>query len=267
MPVPRANLVRLVCRLGVYRRLRDDIASPRSNVEVNSGCRCYTEKAPNAWQRRGTQKTRNTYNQPDRPNQQTAQTKHQAPPKGQPGRRITPNNTAAVHAAAQQQPTISTNTRRSRVSCGRPGWRSGMPQRALRTSYGAWQRRAAPGACPRAEDRWPGEGGGGRNPSALRTQGPERAAIAGPGARKAPVPTHDLFTNLCSVHMHLAMTHTILVVLCQAWCPWWQARACNCKCVSGAPHHEMHPPLTYAFKVAPGTTVQNLGSVVHVWGR
>ena len=25
---------------------------------------CYTEKAPNAWQRRGTQKTRNTYNQP-----------------------------------------------------------------------------------------------------------------------------------------------------------------------------------------------------------
>ena len=26
---------------------------------------CYTEKAPNAWQRRGTQKTRNTYNQPN----------------------------------------------------------------------------------------------------------------------------------------------------------------------------------------------------------
>ena len=36
---------------------------------------CYTEKAPNAWQRRGTQKTRNTYNQPNRPNQQTSQTK------------------------------------------------------------------------------------------------------------------------------------------------------------------------------------------------
>ena len=30
-------------------------------------CVCYTEKAPNAWQRRGTQKTRNTYNQPNRP--------------------------------------------------------------------------------------------------------------------------------------------------------------------------------------------------------
>ena len=50
---------------------------------------CYTEKAPNAWQRRGTKKTRNTYNQPNRPNRQTSQTKYQALPKGQPGRRIT----------------------------------------------------------------------------------------------------------------------------------------------------------------------------------
>ena len=79
--------------------------------QVLSSSSCHTEKAPNAWQRRGTQKTRNTYNQPNRPNQQTTQTKHQAPPKGQPGRHITPNNTAAVHASAQQQPTISTNTR------------------------------------------------------------------------------------------------------------------------------------------------------------
>ena len=71
---------------------------------------CYTEKAANAWQRRGTQKTRNTYNQPNRPNRQTSQTKHQALPKGQPGRRITTINTAAVHASAQQ-PTISTHTR------------------------------------------------------------------------------------------------------------------------------------------------------------
>ena len=31
--------------------------------------------------------------------------------QGQPGRRITPINTAAVHASAQQQPTISTQTR------------------------------------------------------------------------------------------------------------------------------------------------------------
>ena len=33
---------------------------------------CYTEKAPHAWQRRGTpKKTRNTYNQPNWPNRQT----------------------------------------------------------------------------------------------------------------------------------------------------------------------------------------------------
>ena len=73
--------------------------------------RCYTEKAPNASHRQGTQKTRNTYNQPNRPNRQTIQTKHQALPKGQPGRRITPINKAAVHGSAQQQPTISTHTR------------------------------------------------------------------------------------------------------------------------------------------------------------
>ena len=59
----------------------------------------------------GTQKTRNTYNQPNRPNRKTSQTKHQAQPKGQPGRRITQINTATVHASAQQRPTISTHTR------------------------------------------------------------------------------------------------------------------------------------------------------------
>ena len=36
--------------------------------------------------------------------QSASQTKHQALPKGQPGRRITPINTAAVDASAQQQP-------------------------------------------------------------------------------------------------------------------------------------------------------------------
>ena len=80
-----------------------------AHTEVTTRPRCYTEKAPNAWQRRGTQKTRNTYNQPNRPTRQTSQTKHQALPKGQPGRRITPINTAAVHASAQ--PTLSTHTR------------------------------------------------------------------------------------------------------------------------------------------------------------
>ena len=56
---------------------------------------CYTEEAPNAWHRRGTQRTAITYNQPNRPDQHTSQTKHQALSKGQPGRRITPINTAA----------------------------------------------------------------------------------------------------------------------------------------------------------------------------
>ena len=60
--------------------------------------------------RRGTQKTGNSYNQPNRTNRHTSQTKHQSLPKRQPGRRITPINTAVVHASAQQ-PTIITHTR------------------------------------------------------------------------------------------------------------------------------------------------------------
>ena len=72
---------------------------------------CYTEKAPNAWHRQGTQKTGNSYNQPNRPNRHPSQTKHQALRKGQPGRRIALINTAAVHGSAQQQPTIITHTR------------------------------------------------------------------------------------------------------------------------------------------------------------
>ena len=68
------------------------------------------DKALKAWRRRGTQKTGHTYNQPNRPDQHTSQTEHQALSKGQPGRRITPSTTAAVHASAQQQPTIVTHT-------------------------------------------------------------------------------------------------------------------------------------------------------------
>ena len=56
---------------------------------------CYTEKAPNAWHRRGTKKTGNTYNQRNRPNRHASQTKHQALPKGQPGRRVTPVTSCA----------------------------------------------------------------------------------------------------------------------------------------------------------------------------
>ena len=47
---------------------------------------CYTEKAPNAWHRRGTQKTGNTYNQPNRASTDTPHrpsTKHYR--KGSPG--------------------------------------------------------------------------------------------------------------------------------------------------------------------------------------
>ena len=43
-------------------------------------------------------------------NRKTSQTKHQALSKGRPGIRITPINTAAVHASAQQQPAIITRT-------------------------------------------------------------------------------------------------------------------------------------------------------------
>ena len=80
-----------------------------------------------------------TYNQPHRPNRQTPQTKHKTLPKGQPGRRIAPINTPAVHASAQQQPTISTHTRQ--------GHHEIFSQRSLLRSPGAiqasWLRRRA----------------------------------------------------------------------------------------------------------------------------
>ena len=95
---------------------RGSCALTKSTATLPDGCtptdflRCYTEKAPNSWHRRGTQKTGNTYNQPKRPGRHTSQTKHQALSKGQEGRRITPSNTAAVHASAHRQPTIITHT-------------------------------------------------------------------------------------------------------------------------------------------------------------
>ena len=67
-------------------------------------------------------------------NRHTSQTKHQAQLKGQAGRRITPINTAAMHASAQQ-PTISTHTRQghhqlfsadaARLYCSWPSQRAG----------------------------------------------------------------------------------------------------------------------------------------------
>ena len=57
---------------------------------------------------------RNTKDRKHLQSTQSAKPTHltdQALPKRQPGRRITPINTAAVHASAQQQPTIITHTR------------------------------------------------------------------------------------------------------------------------------------------------------------
>ena len=55
---------------GFFTRRRSKLQRPCTVTTTTMGTTtcCYTEKAPNAWQRRGTQKTRNTYNQPNRPN-------------------------------------------------------------------------------------------------------------------------------------------------------------------------------------------------------
>ena len=73
-----------------------DSLAPESPVNGNASGRrycgavhasmCYTEKAPNAWHRRGTQNTGNTYNQRKRPSTDTPHrpsTKHYR--KGSPG--------------------------------------------------------------------------------------------------------------------------------------------------------------------------------------
>ena len=49
-------------RRSVIDRLDSDGVLSRSSLGLLA-CVCYTEKAPNAWERRGAQKTRNTYNQ------------------------------------------------------------------------------------------------------------------------------------------------------------------------------------------------------------
>ena len=49
--------------------------------------------------RRGTQRARITYNQPNRPNRQTSQTKHQSLPKGQPSPCNTPLQACDDHSS------------------------------------------------------------------------------------------------------------------------------------------------------------------------
>ena len=108
---------------------------------------CCTEEAPNAWHCLGTQKTGSTYNQPNRRNRHTSQTKHQALPKGQPGRRITPINTAAVHASTQQQPNISTHTRQGHhqiFSATQPAAKPRSNTGGLAEQTGWLRRRAEP---------------------------------------------------------------------------------------------------------------------------
>ena len=74
------------------------VVRPFLRVRVQDGdMLCCTEKA----HLQSTQSTGSRHN---------SQTKHQALSKGQPGRRITPINTAAVHASAQQHPAIITLT-------------------------------------------------------------------------------------------------------------------------------------------------------------
>ena len=76
---------------------------------------CYTEKAPNAWHRRGTQKTGNTYNQPKRPSTGTTHrpsTRHYR--KGSPGVKTHNTNQHSIRARLQHSnhpPSLPTPNR------------------------------------------------------------------------------------------------------------------------------------------------------------
>ena len=81
----------------------EQLTFPNKQVRGRAQCYMFMEKAPNVWHRRGTQKTGNTDKQPNRPDRHTSQTKNHSLSKGQPGKCITPINTAAMHASAQPQ--------------------------------------------------------------------------------------------------------------------------------------------------------------------
>ena len=175
----------------------------------------------------------------------TSQTKHQALPKRPPGRRITPNNTAAVHVSAQQQPTIIIHTRQGHhqilstraARCeAQEQFRRAEPHITIDTTRLSGDTQRPPPLLPssgvadgqprahsvllsKGRGRGRGGRGGGMNDegagrrrrrganeptsdgarehvtSALRTQGPERAASADPGARKAV--TVSWFLSFC----------------------------------------------------------------------
>ena len=78
-------------------------------------------------------------------NRHTSQTKHQALPKGPPERRITPINTAAVHASAQQQPANITLTQQghhqilsANAVTGRVRAHSCVRETCVRRLHAAW---------------------------------------------------------------------------------------------------------------------------------
>ena len=93
---------------------------------------CYTEKAPNAWHRRGTQRTGNTYNQPKRPSTDTT---HRPStwqyPKGSPGVKTHNTNQHSNHS-----PSVPTRnwviTRSSQPT--QPVLRSGLSRTTTQTS-------------------------------------------------------------------------------------------------------------------------------------
>ena len=92
---------------GMLRVMSEEVASMASMsrleqlVRASASCMCYTEKAPNAWQRQGTQKTRNTYNQPNRPNRKTYRPSTKRYRKDSPG--------DAEHQLTQQPCTLQHN--------------------------------------------------------------------------------------------------------------------------------------------------------------
>ena len=92
---------------------------------------CYTGKAPNAWHRRGTQKTGNTYNQPKRPSTDTHRpsTKHYR--KGSQGVKAHNTNQHSSRARLQHRDHAPSSPSPNRFITG-----SSQPTQPLRSAGG-----------------------------------------------------------------------------------------------------------------------------------
>ena len=90
------------CSCGNHKRSR--LPARRHRPVLHGGSSTCLASPRNTKDRKHVQSTQSTVNR------QSSQTKHQALSKGRPGIRITPINTAAVHASAQQQRAIITRT-------------------------------------------------------------------------------------------------------------------------------------------------------------